>query len=430
MSSTTATPRMAPEDKAALSALKLAEKAGTSNAEREKAKAQTDKAAAALVDPAQRAAFARLAEYFLTRGRMKEIGKPLPAPLADIMTLGQAGWVQTAEFAWGQAGDSVLDFPLAELLTSAPSARMLEPAARKHRDLTAQVLALLLERPEIAETSAAFDWLAQRAKTKDLAKLASQFLSGHPRRRHLPARESTLVAALLRDKAGDLLQACLPIAKNHPPAFDRLWIAVTTTPKLLTQFIAGLPKAVTGPDGDVAMQLLESWLPAFPKTSPVAREELSGVLINLAGLLLRQPKRKEAQSRLLDALGRNVFPWLLAMEESQGASGFWLVARAEDLAQARKPSGNISHYGAGLLASSMEKAKGGLTADALLEALALNLGMEQVTTGGENVSFDPNFHEDTIGGLLAGDPATVSEPGWRLGDLLVRRAKVTPQSHA
>ncbi len=430
MSDSTSPQRTVPEDKAILSALKRGEKAGGSNADREKAKALAERAAAGLSDPVQRAAFTRLAEYFATRTRMKEIGQPLVPPLADILALGQAGFVQSAEFAWANAGDAVLDYPLPELLAAVPSARMLEAVARRHRDLAAQALALVLERPELAETSAAFDWVAQHAKPKELSKLAPQILSGHPRRRHLPAREEVLRVALLRDKSGELLRACLAIAKGHSPAFDRLRIAVNTTPKLLVQFIGGLPKTICGPDGEMAMQLLESWLPAFPKAEPATRENLSGVLAALAGLLLRQPKRKDVQTHLLDALARAAFPWLLAMEDAQDTSGFWLVARADDFTKARKPSGNISHYGAGLLASSMEKAKAGLAADALLEALALNLGLEQVGARDESVSFDPNLHEDTVGGLLASDPATVNEPGWRLGDQLVRRAKVTPDSHA
>ena len=413
-----------------LSALKRGEKAGGSNAEREKAKAQTEKATSGLNDPAQRAAFIRLAEYFATRTRMREIGQPLVPPLADILVLGQAGFVQSAEFAWAHAGDAVFDFPLSELLAAAPGARMLEAVARKHRDFAAQALALVLERPEVAETSAVFDWVAQHTKPKELAKLAPQLISGHPRRRHLPAREEVLRVALLRDKAGDLLRACLAIAKTHGPAFDRLRIAVNMTPKLLVQFIGGLPKTICGPDGEMAMQLLESWLPAFPKAASATREKLSGVLVALAGLLLRQPKRKDAQTHLLEVLARAAFPWLLAMEGTQDMSGFWVVARADDLAKARKPSGHISHYGAGLLASSMEKAKAGLAAEALLEALALNLGMEQIGARDESVNFDPNMHEDTVGGLLARDPATVSEPGWRIGDQLVRRAKVIPHSHA
>ena len=430
MSSQTSPPRTVPEDKAILGALKLNEKAGGSSAAREKAKAQTEKVSAGMNDPAQRAAFVRLAEYFATRTRMKEIGQPLAPPLADILALGQLGFVQSAEFAWAHAGDAVLDFPLAELLSAAPSARMIEAVVRRHRDLPAQALALVLEHPDVAETSAAFDWVAQRTKPKELAKLAPQLLSGHPRRRHLPGREEVLRVALLRDKTGDLLRACLAIAKGHGPTFDRLRITIVTTPKLLVQFISGLPKTVCGPDAEIAMQLLESWLPSFPKTAPPAREELSGVLAALASVLLRQPKRKESQSRLLDALARSTFPWLLAMEEANNTSDFWLVTRADDLAQARKPSGNISHYGAGLLANSLEKAKAGLAGEALIEALALNLGMEQIAAGGEEVSFDPKLHEDVVGGLLAGDHATVSESGWRLGDQLVRRAKITPKNHA
>jgi hypothetical protein len=189
-------------------------------------------------------------------------------------------------------------------------------------------------------------------------------------------------------------------------------------------------KTASGPNGEVAVQLLESWLPSFPKTLPEGREYLSGVLAALVGGVLREPKRKDAKNRLLDAFARTTFPWLLAMEEARDTTNFWIVARANDLAQARKPSSNISLYGAGLIASSIEKAKAGLTGEALLKALALNLGMELIAESDDGVRFDPNIHEDTAGGLLKGDVATVTESGWRLGDQIVRRAKVTPAPDA
>ena len=418
------------DDKAVLSAIKLAERAGVSNADREKAKAQSEKASAALNDHTLRAAFIRIFEYFATRDRMKEIGKPLAPPLVDILAVGRAGLVQSAEFAWMNAGDAVFDFPRSELLAAAPSARMLDSVARRHRDLTAEAFMYVLEHAEIAEISAAFEWVVQRAKPKDLARLAPQLISGHPRRRHLPPREEVLITALLRDKGGDVMRACFAIAKTHLPAFDCLRIAVNTTPKLLIQFIASLPKAISGPDGEVALQLFESWLPTFPKAAPADRENLSGLVATLAGHLLKLRKRKDPEQELLFAISRNARQWLAEMQQTKDCAHFWLVADAPELLAAEKPDAGLSHYGAGLIASSLDKAKSGVAGESLLEALALNLGMERIGTSGEAVSFDPAHHEDTVGGLLTGVPAKIIEPGWRLGDRVVRRSKVTPSKNA
>lgn len=418
------------DDKAVLSAIKLAERAGGSNADREKAKAQSEKASAALNDHTLRAAFIRIFEYFATRDRMKEIGKPLTPPLGDILAIGRSGLVQSAEFAWMNAGDAVFDFPRSELLAAAPSARMLDSVARKHRDLTAEAFMYVLEHAEVAEISAAFDWVVQRAKPKDLARLAPQLISGHPRRRHLPQREEVLSAALLRDKGGDLLRACLAIAKTHGPAFDRLRTAVNTTPELLAHFIAALPKTICGPDGDVALQLFESWLPTFPKAAPAHRENLSGVVSTLAGHMLKLRKRKEPEQKLLLAISRSARQWLAEMQHTKDCAHFWLVADATELLAAEKPDAGLSHYGAGLVASSLDKAKSGVAGEPLLEALALNLGMEHIGISGEAVTFDPIHHEDTVGGLLAGVSAKIIEPGWRLGERIVRRSKVTPSNHA
>jgi hypothetical protein len=418
------------EDKALLSALKLCEKAGGSGTAREKAKSQADEVSARLPNLGERAACVRISEYFLTRRRMKEIGQPIAPPLTDILELGHAGLIQSCDFAWANVGDAVFDFPIEELLSAAPSVQTIEPFSRKHRDLIVRALALVTDHPEIADCSAVYDWLAQRAKPKDLTKLAGLLISDRIRSRHLPPGEDVLRTALLRDKAGDLLRACLGIAKENPPAFDRLRVTLVGTPKLVEHFIGCLPKTISGPNGDVAARMFEAWLPSFPETAVTARETLSGSLLTLAGQLLLLPKRKEIQNRLLELLANNVLPCLLVMEQAGATGGFWLLGRAQDLAEARKPTQNISRYGAGLLASSLEKAKSGFSAEPLLQALALNLGLEPISTAGENVSFDPTIHEDIAGGLLESNPARIVESGWRLRDEIIRRAKVTPLNHA
>ncbi len=47
-----------------------------------------------------------------------------------------------------------------------------------------------------------------------------------------------------------------------------------------------------------------------------------------------------------------------------------------------------------------------------LECLAFNVGMRDIETVGDIVSYDPFRHEDMVGGYLRGDNVTVVTSGW------------------
>src|SRR4030095_12354325 len=250
---------MQPEDRVVLNAFKLNNKAASSIGEREKAKAQAEKATAVLKGVPIREAFGRIAEYFLARKRMQEIGNPVEAPLSDILSLGRAGLLQSAEYAWAEAGEAVNMTASDDLLKGAPSPRFLESIATKQKDLLSKALALLSERFDVSESSAVLEWAVHRAKGKDLAKLAPLLLCGRPRAQFLQSYENVLKSALYRDKSGELLRACLVIGKNDQQAFDRLRVAILGDNKLLLHFLIGLPKTVSSPEREEAVRLLGRW---------------------------------------------------------------------------------------------------------------------------------------------------------------------------
>ena len=86
----------------------------------------------------------------------------------------------------------------------------------------------------------------------------------------------------------------------------------------------------------------------------------------------------------------------------------------------------ITTEGAIRLVVSLRQLERGLHPIAVMKALAHNLGMTRLHDEGEKITFNPFQNEDTVGGLIRGDPCEVTHCGWRLGNNLIARAKVKP----
>jgi hypothetical protein len=410
-------------DELLLTALKASAKAGKSPHLRDKAKSLAEKAKAAVVDETTRAAVDRVADYLLHRDRKAEIGQPATAPIQEFAVLTRAGAVRSTEFAWNQSGDALQEVELDFLLSNLPTIRLLERSGRQTRDIKARTIALVKQQREVVQNSAALDWLVSKAKSEELVVLAPVLLSDIERKSHLPPLSQVLNRALIRDKTGILLRAFLERTAVHPLDGSRVSGVVTSDPKLAAQFLRLLPKLLTANCAGVAVKTFQQWIPSYPTTPEAQREQLSGALALLVGHLLKRRKRTGPEGQVLSALNQHAVSWLLTMHEKD-ARVFWISAPATELLSLLKPAEGLSPYGAELIAHSIEKAGGGASADALLEALALNLGMEPIGGRDDLINFDPSVHEDVEGGLLGGDPAKVRQRGWRLGNKVIRRAKV------
>lgn len=86
----------------------------------------------------------------------------------------------------------------------------------------------------------------------------------------------------------------------------------------------------------------------------------------------------------------------------------------------------ITTEGAIRLIVSLRQLERGLHPISVMKALAHNLGMKRFHDEGEKITFNPLQHEDTVGGLIRGDPCEVVQCGWKLGNNLIARAKVKP----
>ena len=157
-------------DKIILTALKANVKAAESVNFRDKAKSQTEKAAAAVEEAVARNAFLRVTEYLLNRARMAQIGQPISAPFQDIVALGSTGFIKSAEFVWAEVGDEMYQHSVEELILNAPSIRILDVTAKKNRELTLRAIAIFHENPSAADKSAALDWLNPLRRNVNLIK--------------------------------------------------------------------------------------------------------------------------------------------------------------------------------------------------------------------------------------------------------------------
>ncbi|SRR6266540_565921 len=417
-------------DKAVLAALKRAEKASESSANREKARIAIQEVTAELKEPSIKDSLSRISDYFFSRKRMREIGKKSSAPLMDFIALGTGGFLKSMEFCWANISKDDFSLPLDELVAVAPSPKIIDIAVKKEPDLRARMLAGLLDKPRLAAKSAALDWFVTKGKTPELVKLVPLLVSLRERVPYLLSAEQLFTKALSKDKSGKLLRACLILATSDSASFAQLRSLVRMEPKLFPMLVAALPKTISDLDGKMAVDLFESLVSEFPKVPAKLREELSGSIAVLVGRVLKRKRRKPLEQRIVEIVGSNLSGWLAAMEKLSSPSGFWLIASADAFLQARNANGQVSPYAAGLVASSIAKAKEGFGADALLEALAINFGMEPFGEVGGRITFDARLHDDTAGGLLPGHDATVRERGWKLKEQVVQKAKVVPSHDA
>jgi hypothetical protein len=221
-----------------------------------------------------------------------------------------------------------------------------------------------------------------------------------------------------------ILDALLTASSEDPAIKNALAAVLADDPKLMIQVLNSIPKLLLSAHQDFVVQLLQSWLPQYPRLPMRAREPVASALATLAATFLKKSKRKDAQDRLLNLLSHSMAESISKMMESQALDLFWVFARANDLARSLSGSAHVSPFAARLITSSMEKAAAGTPAGSLLEALALNVGMTRLATPGEQTAFDPNVHEDLSGGLLPNDAVVVRTSGWALNGKPIQRAGV------
>ena len=412
-------------DAAAVRVLKLAAKQKSSSMDRDRIQKLSDNAAQRIQDADVRKAFLRLVDYFKQRERLAEIGQAQPAPLQDLLFIGRFGMVRTTEFAATQLSDELQELPLGEIIGSAPSVPFLARFAKRARGIASRIVENVIADPNMADRSAAMDWLVKHGKSAEIALVARLLISNRERLPHLPGYRDLLRIALKRDKGAVILQACLSAAEKEQAARERLISTFTDDAKLIANLLRAGLKLLRTRYADFVAQTLERWAPRFPQLEVVLRKPISTAVASLCVAILKQKNPPTTAEHLLGVLSGMSSDAVHRISESGDGERLWIMARASDLAASISGSPHVTVYGAGLIASTLQKAASGMSGEALLHALACNVGMTAIGSVGEQVSFNPEQHEDTSGGLLPNDAAVVKASGWSLNGRVVRRAQVS-----
>jgi len=407
-----------------LKAIRMSGNAAKSLQLRDNAKAALEKAKTAIDGQSARNAAEEVCNYLLSRDRAAEIGEPLSAPMPELSCLAKTGAIRSAEYVWDQLGDSLKQIEDDDLIQNAPTPRVLVRIAKTKKSILDRAILRLHSEGSLAASSAALDWVVESAKPKQLIPLASLLSSDLHRDAHRPIAAHLLKRALSRDKTGAFLRSVLEHAQTDASGESRLSDAISKEPAVATQFIRLLPKLLSGKTADVSMRIFRQWTPLYPSTPQKLREQLSSALAQLIAYLLKRRKRNSQENEVLSTISKFASSWLLAMKQTGDSQMFWIVAPATELVGSLTESERVSTYGAGLIANSIDKARRGASIESLLDALALNVGMEPIGVLHDRVQFDATIHEDTVGGILKGDVVEIVEQGWRLGGTLIRRAKV------
>jgi hypothetical protein len=361
-------------------------------------------------------------DYFLKRRRMAEIGQPMNAPISSLLSLGEAGFLKSAEYGLEQCKAELKTYPLANFLDRAPTARSVDFLAQLRKGLAAEILVHLKGAdPSVAARSAALDWSVKKAKGKDGLDLFPIVLAISQRPAHLISASDLLKSIVERDKKGLVLLVLVDRCETR-----RVEDILSESRLAAITFVALLPKLLTGSNAANIAQLFSEWIATSRQWPIEMRQKLSGPFLTLCGQLLSKPKRTESMESVLDNVSKFGHR---SFQSKEHAAGIWVTLKVNDSNTAQTSDLGVSELTAKLIAASIEKAAQGYQATALFEALALNSGMQSFGAAGEEVFFDPDKHQDIKGGLRRGDPVTIQLPGWRLGEVVVLKVKTQTSSH-
>ena len=414
-------------DKRLRNAIKTCASAGESpsGTEREKANKNIAAILSSATDEEFRALVLELSNFFLTRNRMVEIGRPLAFPVESILHLGRYGFSETVAFVFDDSKEELRGLSSEQLLSGGIPEKVLKSAAKVRKDLLASAIEHFNKCPEAADLSPAADWMFSAAKPKQLITFLSLLFSKRERLPHLKTYPTLAQSVFQRDKAGAILKEALSGAGSEKLQIEPLERIICSNPDLTVQFTLMVPKLVPGPNSGSVMQVFNSVLQSLPRCPADSREQISVALAAVATQLLMLKKRKPEADQILEGIFQTMGDVLTAPEGSK--KGFWVFCQAEQVKLEAEPTNQnavISKRSAEFVVDALEES---LVADSnqeTLAALAFNLGLRPIGVAGEDIAFDPKCHEDTHGGLFRNDRAVVVKPGWDLSGSVIARAKV------
>jgi len=342
-----------------------------------------------------------------------------------LRTLLERGFSETPSIAFLAWLDSFGGLTLDEILSITPNAICFSRWLKKTKASVQEIQRQLAEQPDRAYSTAGADWLLECPKIEMSFSVVEKFLSRQARPEYLPAWNDGLIAAIKKDKRGDLLVAVMRQPSTSQEQIRALSEVVRLNRPLFKTVADLLPAILMRKDlSPTVVGFVHSLFNGILSTDGNEREFLTAILARLAtGILIAERRTPNADEVL--ALVRKAAQQLRSLSKGKEARAkTWVF---ENLCAEDSPSDGkqcINMQGARYIALAFEKADQGFPTKEILGVTARYLGLLQIGKNGEAVRYEPLQHEDVDGGLLPGELVVVLESGWSFNGEAVMRAKV------
>jgi hypothetical protein len=368
-----------------------------------------------------------LTNFYLTRRRMKEIGQELEFPMEGFLQLGHNGFSEAAGFGFSDQKEALAALPIGRILEGGVPAKTLGAVAKGKKEISAAALDYFAKNPDAADTSSAADWIFSTATPKQLLPFLMLLFSKKQRKAYLRSYIDLAGDCLGKDKSALLLKECLSAISIGNLNIQDLLRLMLSRSDIAVQFIQSIGNSLAEEHTPVALQLLDELLQNLLQYDTKDRLIISASLATLGSQVLLQ-KIKKPQGEHILALLVAARMKLLKMPADL-RKGIWVFIELNeiDIRDAKNsPNELISIEGAEFFTDLLQEKISDSKVRESIETVAFNIGIKSISLTAESVFFNPDLHEDTVGGLFRNDQVIVLTPGWSLGDHALVRAKVKP----
>lgn len=337
----------------------------------------------------------------------------------------KAHMIKTSEYFFGKHIAQFLNLPVEEVFDCAATPRALNKwvgkgpdAAHRKEDLARFALE---DHARSAKSTLAL-WFIESCPLDQLPNAVPCILQALSPRPYSTPQE-LLSAALKRDASGNFLAQLIHSVAETEGSFERLTDLYSVEDGLFEVTMEPLVSAAANLPGDIMTTFATAILSAFgARVIGRADRKWSATLLGFAAVAMSRPDSEGIRS-LLTAINAASLSRSIGAE---GGDGNQDICGIRYLPAADPDSFKITERGARLLTLVIEHIRQGQNPLLSFEAAALNLGMTHVASPGQFVVFDPQRHEDTVGGLIRGTEAAALSSGWELRGCIIERAKVKP----
>jgi hypothetical protein len=368
-----------------------------------------------------------LTNFYLTRRRMKEIGQELEFPMEGFLQLGHNGFSEAAGFGFSDQKEALAALPIGRLLEGGVPAKTLGAVAKGKKEISTAALDYFAKNPDAADTSSAADWIFSTATPKQLLPFLMLLFSKKQRKAHLRSYIDLAGDCLVKDKSALLLKECLSAISIGTLNAEELLRLMLSRSNVAVQLIQIIGNSLSEEHSPIALHLLDELLLNLLQYDTKDRLIVSSSLAILGTHVLLQKIKKPQAEQILALLVAARMKLLKMPAELR--KGIWVFIELNeiDFKDAKdSPNELISFEGAEFFTDLLQEEISDSKVRESIETVAFNLGIKPIGLTAESAVFNPDLHEDTVGGLFRNDQVTVLTPGWLLGDRTVVRAKVKP----